>query len=473
MAISPKPLPSWALHVPPSTADWKNMGFKDFRTRVLLKLLGISISMFLLIYLIVVEEKYVTSLLILFFLVYQLVQLFLFVEQTNQKLARFFDSVKYSDFLLGFTVDNKLGESFKNLNRSFTEVIEAFRKAREEKEEHLLYLQTVVQHINIGLLSFDNEGHVQLINTTAKRFLQKSQVKNISDIATSNPDLYEILRDIEPGGKHLMKADNEVQLNINATGMRIRGHYLKLVTLQNIRTELEAKEAEAWQNLSRVLRHEIMNSITPIASLSTTLNSILKEEIYKEDTYYRMDEYAREDLTEGLETIENRSKGLIRFIDSYRDYTSIPQPKLQRVQVKSLIDHLAQLLNPDLQEAGIALHTEVIPTSLEVQLDAELIEMVLINLIKNAKEALHEVREPEINLTAHLDHEQHVIIKVHDNGAGIIPEAIDKIFIPFYSTKKTGSGIGLALSRQIMQLHGGSITVESEPGVSTQFVLRF
>lgn len=449
------------------------MGFRDFRSGVILRLIGLGLSISALIYLIMIEEKYVTAVLVVLIIAYQIYSLFSFVEQTNQKLARFFDSVKYSDFLLGFTVDNKLGKSFKDLNRSFSEVIDAFRKAREEKEEHLLYLQTVVQHVNIGLLSFDQNGNIQLINNTTKRFLQRSQLKNILEIEAFNPDLYEVIKDIKPGGKHLMKADNEIQLNINATGMRIRGQYLKLVTLQNIRVELEQKEVEAWQNLSRVLRHEIMNSITPIASLSTTLNAILKDEVRQDGENYIMDDYAREDLTEGLLTIENRSKGLIRFIDSYRDYTSVPKPKLRKVEVKKLVDHVAQLMKPDLQLVNIALSSEVVPASLEVIMDDEQIEMVLINLIKNSKEALLEYKNAQIKISAYRDGDLHTIIKVADNGPGIIPEAIERIFIPFFSTKKTGSGIGLALSRQIMQQHGGSINVESEPNKYTQFMLRF
>lgn len=449
------------------------MAFKDFRSGVILRLIGLGLSISLLVYLILIEEKYVTAVLVALILVYQIYNLFVYVEQTNQKLARFFDSVKYSDFLLGFTTDNKLGRSFKDLNRSFSEVIDAFRKAREEKEEHLLYLQTVVQQVNIGLLSFDHDGNIQLVNNTTKRYLQRSVLKNIKDIEAFNPELFRVLKDIKPGGKHLMKADNDIQLNINATGMRIRGQYLKLVTLQNIRVELEQKEVEAWQNLSRVLRHEIMNSITPIASLSTTLNSILKEEVRQDGDNYIMDDYAREDLTEGLMTIENRSKGLISFIDSYRDYTSVPKPKLKRVNVKVLIDHVSQLMKSDLQLVNIELTGEVIPPNMEVMLDDEQIEMVLINLVKNSKEALLELPNAKIKISAFKDGDQHTIIKVSDNGMGIIPEAIERIFIPFFSTKKTGSGIGLALSRQIMQQHGGSISVESEPNKHTHFMLRF
>ncbi len=405
-------------------------------------------------------------------IIFQHVELFRFVSQTNRKLTRFLESVKYSDFITGFTSDNKLGKSFKELNTAFTEVLDAFRKARSEKEEQGQYLNTVVQQVRTGILSFDSDGAVQLINANAKRFMNVSSLKNIHELIQTNPKLFHSINNAEPGKSELYKGSNELYLTIQATELRIRGADVKLVTLQNIQPELQQQELEAWQNLTRVLRHEIMNSITPISSLTSTLRDILDHEMEKQGTGYALKEEGAEDLREGLATIENRSKGLIKFIDAYREYTSLPKPTFKQVRLKELIDKVAHLMKTDLKRTNINFEYECLSEYITIQADEEMIEQVLINLLKNAKEALSETDEPSLKLIGKLE-DNAIKIEVIDNGPGIIKEAIDHIFVPFYTTKRTGSGIGLSLSRQIMQMHNGSITVESEPDVLTIFTLRF
>jgi two-component system nitrogen regulation sensor histidine kinase NtrY len=402
----------------------------------------------------------------------QHIELFRFVSQTNRKLTRFLESVKYSDFITGFTSDNRLGKSFKELNTAFTEVLDAFRKARSEKEEQGQYLNTVVQQVRTGILSFDSDGNVQLINANAKRFMGISTLKNIKDLIQINPKLYHSINSVEPGKSELYKGSNELYLTIQSTELRLRGSDVKLVTLQNIQPELQQQELEAWQNLTRVLRHEIMNSITPISSLTSTLREILDHEMEKKESGYELKEEGAEDLREGLATIENRSKGLIKFIDAYREYTSLPKPKFRQVRLKDLIEKVAHLMKTDLKKTHIKFDYECLSEYLTIQADEEMIEQVLINLLKNAKEALAETDDPSLKLIGKYE-DNAIKIEVIDNGPGIIQEAIDHIFVPFYTTKRTGSGIGLSLSRQIMQMHNGSITVESEPDVRTIFTLRF
>jgi two-component system, NtrC family, nitrogen regulation sensor histidine kinase NtrY len=405
-------------------------------------------------------------------IIIELVEIFKFISQTNRKLTRFLESVRYSDFISGFAADNRLGKSFKELNKAFNEVLEAFRKARSEKEEHWQYLNSVVQQVRTGILSFDTDGNVQLMNANAKRFMGISSIKNIRELININPKLYHAINSAELGKSELYKGNNEIYLTIQSTELRIRGTDVKLVTLQNIQPELQKQELEAWQNLTRVLRHEIMNSITPISSLTSTLREILDHDMTKHDTHYRLKEEGAEDLREGLSTIENRSRGLIKFIDAYREYTSLPKPKLATVRLKDLIDHVAQLMRTELKKTSINFHYECSSEYLTIQADLEMIEQVLINLLKNAIEALAETPDPTLELIGKYD-ENSVKIEVIDNGSGIIKEALEHIFVPFYTTKRSGSGIGLSLSRQIMQMHNGSITVESEPDVRTVFTLRF
>jgi nitrogen fixation/metabolism regulation signal transduction histidine kinase len=351
--------------------------------------------------------------------------------------------------------------------------MEAFRQARAEKEENLNYLNTVVQHVSTGLISFDLEGNIGLINTTAKKFLQAPQIHNIAELKPINPELFRQLNELKPGHKTLLRKSSDVSLAMHATELRLRDNTYKLVALQNIETELQQKEIEAWQNLTRVLRHEIMNSITPIASLTETLSQILKEDLVNKNGGYYIEKESIDDLSDGLNTIENRSKGLVRFVDAYRDYTSIPKPKFTNVPIIKMFNHINNLLKLEMESLGIEFILSLTPDNLVINADRELIEMVLINLIKNSKESILGINEPKLELRGRLDSDQRVIIEVKDNGPGIIPEAMDRIFIPFYSTKKDGSGIGLALSRQIMQLHNGSLNVKSEPDIYTIFTLQF
>ena len=283
--------------------------------------------------------------------------------------------------------------------------------------------------------------------------------------------MLDALNEVQPGKSTSYKGV-DFHLTIHATELRIRGATVKLITLQNIQTELQQQELDAWQNLTRVLRHEIMNSITPISSLTSTLREILDHDMTHVNAHYELKAEGAEDLREGLSTIENRSKGLIKFIDAYREYTSLPQPVIKTLRLKDLIDNVANLMKMELRKTKITFESGCDSEYLTIQADEEMIEQVIINLVKNAIESIESMENGRISVIGHYS-ESVVIIDVSDNGPGIIREAIGKIFVPFFTTKKTGSGIGLSLSRQILQMHNGSLTVESEPNVRTVFSLRF
>ncbi len=449
------------------------MAFKDFRVRVAFRVVLLGLVMAGLVWSLTDRSMALTSVLFALLIVLQLSELYRFIARTNRRLTLFLESIKYSDFVSAFSADNELGKSFKDLNIAFNDVLEAFRKARSEKEEHLQYLNTIVEHVSTGLISYDLNGKVHLINPTAKRFLKVDNLRNIEELIETQSRLYKILFDLPAGKSELYRIEGDIQLSVNATDIVLRGKQMKLVALQNIQPELQKKELEAWQNLTKVLRHEIMNSITPIASLTSTMKDILVEDLDNKENHFELPEEAVEDLQEGLGTIENRSQGLIRFIDAYRDYTSIPLPKIEKLEVKSLLDHVVNLLKVELRKAKIETTVLVEPKGLTLNGDVELLEQVIINLVKNAIEALEEHPKPSITLKARLNDTNNVKIIIRDNGKGIIREALDQIFIPFYSTKKTGSGIGLSLSRQIMQLHHGTLMVDSEPNEFTEFTLTF
>ena len=448
------------------------MVFNDFRFRVGLRIILIGLVVGAIAFMLARPNMLFAASLTFLVLVAQFFELYRFISQTNRKLTRFLESIKYSDFISGFTSDHQLGKSFKELNEAFNEVLEAFRKARSEKEEHWQYLNTVVQQVRTGILSFDIEGEVQLINANTKKFMGVSSIQNLDELIEINSRLYKAIYDVQPGKSTLYKGNSDLLLTIQATEMRLRGDTIKLVTLQNIQTELQRQELEAWQNLTRVLRHEIMNSITPISSLTSTLREILEHDLVATNKHFELKKESAEDLKEGLGTIEGRSKGLIKFIDAYREYTSLPQPNFKPVHLGELAAKVENLMRNDIKKANIDFATHVDIDHPMVEADAEMIEQVLINLVKNAIEACGETRPARIGLTIR-QAEEHVLIEVTDNGPGIIGEALDKVFVPFFSTKKTGSGIGLSLSRQIMQLHNGNLYVNSIPHVKTIFTLKF
>jgi len=421
----------------------------------------------------VVADKIVSGILIGLMALISVSELIKYNTATNRKITKFLEAVKYSDFAIAFTADNQLGESFKSLNTEFNKVLEAFRKARSEKEEHWQYLNTVIQHVNTGIISFDSTGRIELINHVAKTLLKRPQIRNITELEEYDKGLFNLLKRLKAGQQSLYRIDNRIQLAIHATELRLRGNSYKLIAFQNIQSELQKKEIESWQNLTKVLRHEIMNSMTPIASLTSTLNDILTEELENKGDHFEISVDGVDDIHEGLKTIESRSKALIHFIDAYREYTSIPPPKNKTILVKELLEEIHGLMKIDIRKSSIDFSCVTQPNSLTINADEEQIQQVLINLVKNAVEAVPSKAGGKVKIIAGKDKNRLTFIEVRDNGPGIIPEAIERIFIPFYTTKKTGSGIGLALSRQIMQLHNGTLTVDSEVDTGTVFTMKF
>lgn len=398
------------------------------------------------------------------FLIAQVVSLYHYLNRVNRKLTLFLEAIRYEDFSIRFSADNKLGKSFAALNHQFNEVLEAFRQTRAEREANLKYIDTIIQHISIGIFSFDADGKIELINPAAFRLLGIYRLRYIDELKNVHPDLAQLLLALPAGQKTLYATQNGQQLSIHAASVRLQGRLVKLISLQNIHAELQQKELEAWQNLTKILRHEIMNSVTPIVSLIGTMRDIVQYDLVATDEQNS----AVEDLREALETIESRSKGIMNFVNAYRDYTTLPKPQFTTLNLKQLLNSISNLLVADMKAAGIKYRWHVSPDNIEIHADETQLQMVLINLIKNAMDALEHTDEPLISVKGSFNGQQ-VIIEITDNGPGIDPDAQEKIFIPFFTTKKTGSGIGLSLSQQIIQMHGGQLKLSSIPEKGTTF----
>ena len=456
------------------------MVYKNFRLQCTLRVLLIGLTMYGFFYVLSQTHLYVTSVILGVIIVFEIVSLIQYVETTNRDLTRFFESVKHADFSQTFTPKG-FGSSFDELKTSFKEIIDKFHQIRFEKEEHYNYLQTVVQHIGVGLIVFRSDGSVDLINTSAKRLLKigpphdLTDLKNIQMLEPISKELYNTMTQLKPGQKSLIKIqlNNELlQLAVYVVDFRMRDQKLTLASIQNIQNELEEKEMEAWQKLIRVLTHEIMNSMTPVTSLASTANELLDNLVTK-DPPQSVRNDAVEDIRSALQTIQSRSKGLMHFVDAYRNLTRIPTPHFAIIPIRELFGRIEKLMYQQVLSKGIHFLVVVEPETLEVTADPELIEQVLINLLLNAMQALENKTVARIQLSAMMDEDGRVVMKVADNGPGISDEAIDKIFIPFFTTKQEGTGIGLSLSRQIMRMHKGTLSVTSKPKTETVFTLRF
>lgn len=460
------------------------MFYKRFRFQIIFRVLILCLSVYALFHLLILTKLYATAFVTLLFIAYQVVSLIRCVERTNQQLSRFLLAIKYDDFSQGFT-GKSLGSSFEELVGLFNDVMKKTQQTRFEKQEHYHYLQTILHHVGIGLLTFREDGEVDLVNKAAKRLLKVARLKNINSLREFNPPLVDTLFSLKAGEKALVKIDNgEMELIIHAAEFRLKDHKYTLVSLQDIQGELQEKEMEAWQTLIRVLTHEIMNSMTPITSMAATVIDLLKsihnQEVRSSDKPSEpgapgaADTVA--DIEMALKTIHKRSLGLTEFVGAYRNLTLIPKPNFKVFPVEELFVRVEKLMEQKFRENNIPLYRSVEPQTLELTADPGLIEQVLINLLLNAVDALEAnagQKEPRVELTGGLDEIGRVLIRVTDNGPGIVEEAQKKVFIPFFTTKKKGSGIGLSISRQIMKLHKGTIMVQSIPDERTVFTLKF
>ena len=451
------------------------MVYKNFKLNCFVRIILIAITMLLTFFSVFNLGFSVTPILLGLITILQISSMLQYIQKTNRYLTTFLESIRYSDFSRSFKIEG-LGSAYNGLKTAFNHVIEDFQKIRTEREEHYHYLQNVIQHIGISLIAFRKDGHVEMMNNSAKKLFQINRLNNIKELKKYSEKLVKTLKELKPGKRILVQVSDEdvmLQLAIYATEFKLSNRTIKLVSIQNIQSELEEQEMAAWQKLISVLTHEIMNSITPIASLSATVNDLLKDIDTTDNIPQEIDDEIVIDIRNSLTTIHKRSTGLIRFVESYRNLTKIPKPEFEIIPVKNIFDNVKLLMEKELHKSNINCSKSIIPKTLEVTADQQQIEQVLLNLLKNSQHALEGQENGKIELKAFLDKRGKVAIQVIDNGPGILEDVIDKIFIPFFTTKVNGSGIGLSLSRQIMRFHGGTITANSELNVKTELTLKF
>jgi len=451
---------------------------KSLFTAVLIRVILIIISSFAFVAVIpFLQKEYYLSLIgIGTLIIYQVYLLTNYVNKTNHKLAHFFNSVLNEDSLLKYSHDND-EKIFNSLNDSLDELNKTISEMRIRNASQSLFLNDLVEHVGTGLISYTSDGNVKIFNNAAKELLQINRLTKINKISAYYPELSSCISELQPNNQQLVKITTKQSVlffSLKLSIFKSKEGTINLLSIQNIRAELEQNELDSWQKLIRVLTHEISNSISPITSLAnTTKKYFVRKGTGSLIKRGELDDSLLHKTVDSLNTIETTGKGLVNFVGKYKSLTALPQPIFEKFQISNVFDKLQTLLNEDASSNNIGLEFNISPSNLELTADFSLLEKVLINLIKNAFQALEKTSNGKIAITAFNNIENRVIIKISDNGAGIPSNIIDDIFIPFYTTKDKGSGIGLSLSRQIMRLHNGTITVSSIPNKETIFSLIF
>ncbi|MGC4232036.1 MAG: HAMP domain-containing sensor histidine kinase [Niabella sp.] len=439
---------------------------QKYRLKYALRLVVLFASLFLTAWFFIRGQYMVASLLF----VLSVWQCYIFYDKALlpfKELDNFASAVRYRDFSRHFNAGNAPAE-LQALRQDFNTISQTFKSITREKEAQYQYLQKILELIQTGILLYEEENHkVIWANESLKRITQIPYIPTLHLLERKNEALYNAIIDLEPGSNNVLLLDGEqIKIMLSATSFQTEGKNYKLVALQNINEALDENEARSWKKLLSVMTHEIMNSVAPIASLAETLKQQLQSD---PETGGPL----KEDIALGIETIQRRSEGLLQFAASYRTLNKITASHKQDILIGGMFENIIQLLLPKLEQRGIIADIILKDPLLTLSADRHLVEQVIINLLLNAIDALKATRQPKIGLSAYRSNDSRIVVTVSDNGAGIEPDVLEKIFIPFFSTKANGNGIGLSLCKQIMLLHKGNIYVKSAQGMGTVFYLQF
>ena len=418
-----------------------------------------------------VKQWYAAELVLVPLIFWLLYNSYKYHQRAASEIRQFVESIQHRDFSRHFST-GQVPAGLEPLRQGFNEIIATFKLISREKETQFLYLKNILDIVDTGILSYEtHSGEVLWMNEALKHLLQIPYLKTIHSLEKRNESLYREITELERGQKTvtaILKDNSPYKVQLSATMFESEGKTYKLIAFQNINDALDEGEAQAWQKLLSVMTHEIMNSVAPIASLAETMKSRLADENLQAENYRE----TLADMETGISTIKKRSEGLLKFTETYRSLSRINKVHPAAVHVSELFEHLQQLMQPGIDSKGIDFEVILKDPMMQVNVDSALIEQVLINLTLNAMDAVKERPEPRITLSAEKQ-DQRTVIRISDNGSGIAPELLDKIFIPFFSTKKSGNGIGLSLCKQVMMLHKGHISVKSVENEGTVFLLMF
>lgn len=450
------------------------MFYHRFTFRLLFRLLLINLLALLFIHLIRTTELWFTITGIGILLLCTLLSLYYYINEIRDDIKRFILAVRTRDVTLNFKNKATKG-SFPELYESFNDIIKTQKDIQLEKDSMFQLIRTILEQVPVGVVVIRNEDHadqgqaeIVFFNQAAGNLLGIPAYKYWHRLVRHLPEFAAEINAIRKGGKRFMELkiqDKLIQLSAEVMPLNLYQKDYTIISFQNIKDEIEQKESEAWNRLIGVISHEILNSITPISSLSDTVNSMIvnRDSLEKEDL---------EDLKPAIQTIKRRSEGLLDFVKDYRLIAELPTPNLEYHTIGETLQHIKVLMQPFAAGRNISLRVEQTSSKITVQMDLKLIEQALINLVTNSIYALEDIEHPVISISYRLDQNK-LMLDVEDNGKGIPQELLEKIFVPFFTTRKNGSGIGLTITRNIMKMHNGGLEVSSTPFSSTVFSLVF
>jgi len=450
------------------------MVFRNFSVFLAFRLLVVGLSLAALVWLFLQPGLHGATVLAAGILVIVAAELWWFVSRTNREVARFLDAARYADYSQRFSLDD-IGTGFGELGNTFTAILNRMYEHRADQEIEVRQLRALIDHIPVPLLTVHGDNSITLQNNASRRLFGASHVTQLSDLRQFGTSFHDAVAEAVPGNRELVTFSvdsTEYQLTLATTENIVAGKNSRLVSLQDIQSELDVTEAQAWQDLVRVLTHEIMNSITPVTSLATTAVDVVDDVLKKTvaDSPIAAD---LADLRDAVHTVARRSDSLMQFVHSYRQLTRLAPPEKQRLQIAELFESAARLAEAEWPGSDQIIALQVDPAQLDVYADRDLLEPVLLNLLRNALQATQDISAANIDLHGRLNRRGNVVIEVCDNGPGVADDMTRQIFVPFFTTKEEGSGVGLALARQVMTAHGGFIRVSNNAGGGAKFTLTF
>lgn len=444
------------------------MVFKRFSTQVTVRVLLILVTIVIFSQIFGDERLLFNQIILVTVILFQILELIRYTNTTNRELTKFFQAIKQSDFTQNFSRQS-MGRSYEGLFLSMQELVEAYKAVKIEREAQYHLLETIMKNIPVGVIVVSDKNSINNMNESARKILEVPEMHSWKLLQNRVPEFTQYISDEDVSGSFLIELKNvshPKSLSVNMNRFELLEKKMRLITFMDIKSQLEQKEVEAWHRLIRILTHEIMNSVTPISSMAETVEMMLESNRGKNLT-----DDLDEDLIFSVKTIQKRSDGLLQFVEDYRKLTRTPKPDKKEEKVLEMVNGIQKLFESDLNKEGVSFKT-VISEDEEINMDRKLVEQVLINLIKNSREALSGTEKPEIKVSTNGNGE-YKTISIEDNGPGIQKDILQDIWVPFYTTKEKGSGIGLSLSKQIMKLHNGDLKVETDGENYTRFVLEF